>query len=61
MVAAVYQIVLNCIGLTQAHQTTTGKALMAIFLPLIICCGVCIIFGVLVGGFGGLSEFLNKH
>ena len=61
MIAAVYQIVLNCIGLSEAHQTTTGKALIAIFLPLIICCGVCILFGVLLGGVGGLTELLNKH
>jgi hypothetical protein len=61
LVALVYQIVLNCIGLTNAHQTTTGKALMAIFLPLIICCGLSIIFGLLLGGFGGLSQLLNKH
>jgi hypothetical protein len=61
LVAAVYQVVLNCIGFTEAHQTTTGKALMAIFLPLIVCCGVCILFGLILGGFGGFSEFLRKH
>jgi hypothetical protein len=58
LIAGVYQIVLNCIGLTRAHQTTTGKALMAIFLPLIICCAVCILFGVILGGFGA---FMNRH
>jgi hypothetical protein len=57
-IAAIYQIVLNCIGLTRAHQTTIGKALLAIFLPLIICCAVCILFGVILGGFGA---FMNKH
>jgi hypothetical protein len=61
LIAAVYQVVLDCIGLTRAHQTTTGKALMAIFLPLIVCCGVSILFGVILGGFGGFSEFLRKH
>ena len=61
LITAVYQVVLDCIGLTRAHQTTTGKALMAIFLPLIVCCGVFILFGVILGGFGGFSEFLKKH
>jgi hypothetical protein len=58
LIAAVYNIVLECIGLSRAHQTTTGKALMAIFLPLIVCCGVAIILGIVLGGFGA---FLNKH
>jgi hypothetical protein len=61
LITAVYQVVLNCFGLTRAHQTTTGKALMAIFLPLIVCCGVFILFGVILGGVGGFSEFLKKH
>jgi hypothetical protein len=58
-IAAIYQIVLNCIGLSRAHQTTTGKACLAIFLPLIVCCGVCILLAIVVGGFG--STLLNKH
>jgi hypothetical protein len=58
IIAAVYHIVLNCIGLSRAHPTTTGKALLAIFLPLIICCGVCVILVVVLGGFGA---FMNKH
>src|SRR4051812_13002054 len=58
LITAVYTIVLECIGLSRAHQTTTGKALMAIFLPLIVCCGVTIILGIVLGGFGA---FLNKH
>ena len=60
-IAAIYQIVLNCIGLSRAHPTTTGKALMAIFLPLIVCCVICIVFGVVLGGFGAFSGLLNKH
>jgi hypothetical protein len=52
LIAVVYNIVLECIGLSRAHQTTTGKALLAIFLPMIVCCGVCVLLGVLLGGFG---------
>jgi len=52
IIAAVYTIVLECIGLSRAHQTTTGKALMAIFLPLIVCCGVVVLIAVVLGGFG---------
>ena len=57
-IALVYSIVLECIGLSRAHQTTTGKALMAIFLPLIVCCGVCTILVIVLGGFGAV---LNRH
>jgi hypothetical protein len=52
LIAVVYNVVLECIGLSRAHQTTTGKALLAIFLPMIVCCGVCVLLGVLLGGFG---------
>jgi hypothetical protein len=52
LIAVVYDIVLKCIGLSRAHQTTTGKALMAIFLPLIVCCGVAVLLAVVLGGFG---------
>jgi hypothetical protein len=52
LIAVVYNIVLECIGLSRAHQTTTGKALLAIFLPMIVCCGVSVLLGVLLGGFG---------
>jgi hypothetical protein len=57
-VAAIYNIVLECIGLRQAHETTTGKALLAIFLPMIVCCGLmALIFGAVVAGSG--SELMK--
>ena len=56
-IALVYHIVLDCIGLSRAHPTTTGKALLAIFLPLIVCCGLLLLI-MLLGGFGAL---LNRH
>jgi hypothetical protein len=59
IIAAVYNIVLECIGLTRAHQTTTGKAVLAIFLPLIICCGVVVLLGIVLGGFGAF--FSRQH
>ena len=58
IIAPIYCIVLYCIGLSRAHPTTTGKALLAIFLPLIVCCGGLMILAGVLGGFGAL---LNKH
>jgi hypothetical protein len=57
LIAAVYQIVLECIGLSRAHQTTTGKAVMAVFLPVVVCCGICVVLAML-GVFGALW---SKH
>ena len=59
IIALVYHIVLECIGLSRAHQTTTGKALLAIFLPMIVCCGLIVLFGVVLGGFGAF--FSHQH
>jgi hypothetical protein len=57
-VAGIYNIVLECIGLTRAQETTTAKALLAIFLPMIVCCGVCAaIFGMLIASSGGAFHF----
>jgi hypothetical protein len=60
-IAMVYNIVLECIGLTRAHQTTTGKALLAIFLPLIVCCGLILLLGIVLGGFGAFGEYFSRH
>lgn len=40
LVAWVWQLVCIIIGLKEAHQTTTGRVILAILLPLIICCGL---------------------
>lgn len=40
-IAPIWGIVLYVIGLSRVHHTTTGKALMAVLLPLALCC-VCI-------------------
>jgi hypothetical protein len=59
MIACVWNIVLECIGLARAHEIDTGKAVMAVLLPIIVCCGGLILLGIL-GGFSALS-LLPKH
>jgi hypothetical protein len=57
-VAGIYNIVLECIGLTRAQETTTARALLAIFLPMIVCCGIlAAIFGMLMASSGGAFHF----
>jgi phage FluMu protein Com len=39
LIAFVWFIVLEIIGFSRAHQIDTGKAALAVFLPLIVCAG----------------------
>jgi hypothetical protein len=59
MVACVWNIVLQCIGLARAHETDTGKAVIAVLLPIIVCCGGLILLAIL-GGFSALT-LLPRH
>jgi hypothetical protein len=45
IIALVWGLILCIIGLTEAHRTTTGKAVAAVLLPVLLCC-VCIASGV---------------
>jgi len=49
LISFVWAIVCYCIGLARAQKTDTGRAVLAVFLPLIVCCGglVILLFGVL--------------
>lgn len=51
MVGAVWGIVLQIIGLKETHKISTGKAVLAFFLPLVFCC-VCGIILAIIGGAG---------
>jgi len=59
MITGVWNLVLEVIGLARSHEIDTGKAVLAVLLPMIVCCGIAILFGIL-GGFGALSLF-PKH
>ena len=54
LISGIWFLVVQCVGLTQAHQTTTGRALIAILLPIIVCCGGgCFVLAVMAGILGG--------
>ena len=55
LISSIWCIVVQCIGLAQAHQTTTGRALLAILLPIIVCCGGGFVLAVMGGILGGLA------
>ena len=55
LISGVWRIVLNCIGLARAHETDTGRAVFAVFLPLIVCCGGGFLIAMMIGAFGAWS------
>ncbi len=54
LISGVWNIVLEIIGVARAHEIDTGKAVLAVLLPIIVCCGGLILLGIL-GGFSALS------
>ncbi len=62
LIGLVYTIVLETIGLSRAHQITTGKALLAVLLPIFVCCcGFGILIAVLFGSLGAFAEYFNQR
>ena len=55
IISGIWCLVVECIGLARAHQTTAGRALLAILLPIIVCCGGGFVLAVMGGIFGGLA------
>jgi hypothetical protein len=49
--ATVWGIVAQCIGLARVHEINTGRAVLAVFLPLIVCCALLVGAVVLIGTF----------
>lgn len=59
LVAMIYSLVLNCIGLAQTHETDSWRAVVAVLSPIIICCGGGIVFAILMGGLAAVGA--NWH
>src|SRR4029077_21125153 len=59
LIAGVWGLVANCIGLARAHETDTGRAVLAVFLPVILCCGLGFVVLFMVGGFAAWGHHLD--
>ena len=49
LIGGIWKIVLYCIGFARAHETDTGRAVLAVVLPVIVCCGGAIVLGMMLG------------
>ena len=58
LIAVVWAIVANCIGIARAHDIDTPKATLAVFLPLIVCCGGGFLIAAM---FGGMAAMMSQH
>jgi hypothetical protein len=56
LIAIVWWIVLAVQGVQRLHQTTTGKAVAAVLIPVVVCCGGLLLIGLVVGA-AVLSRF----
>lgn len=50
LLAAIYSIVLNCLGLARTHETDTWRAVVAVLAPVVVCCGGGFLFVIMMGG-----------
>jgi len=57
-IAGIWGLVSTCIGLSRAHQTDTGRAVLAVLLPVIICCGGIFVVAMM---FGALGVWSTSH
>jgi len=52
-IALIWGLITDCIGISRSHETDTGRAVMAVLFPVIICCGgiflLCLMLGVGIG------------
>lgn len=49
LIAVIWWIVLAVMGITRLHHTTQGKAILAIVIPMIVCCGGVMLIALLAG------------
>ena len=55
LIAWIYRIILNIMGLAEVHETTTGKASFAVLLPYLFCCLCFVIYIVAIVGIVGIA------
>jgi hypothetical protein len=49
LIGGIWKIVLYCIGFARAHETDTGRAVLAVVLPVVVCCGGVFVLAMMLG------------
>jgi hypothetical protein len=60
LVALVWFLVANCIGVARAHEIDTGRATLAVMLPIVVCCGGGMLLLFMFGGLA-LLQHSSSH
>src|SRR5581483_8440593 len=57
LIALVWGLIADCIGIARSHETDMGRAVIAVLLPIVICCGGVLIISLMLGvGIGALMQ-----
>jgi hypothetical protein len=61
LVWLLWSLVISIIGLKEAHETTGGKAAFSVLFPLVLCCGLAVLFimmfiGAMAASFGAMHQ-----
>jgi hypothetical protein len=59
MIAFVWTLILAVVGLQELHETPQGKAIVAVLLPVALCCA-CVGILMAIAGAGILAAFANQ-
>jgi hypothetical protein len=61
LITMVWVLTLTVIGLRDAHETTGGKATVAVLFPLLFCCGMAVVLlmGAIASFFGDMMQMYN--
>lgn len=54
-VSGIWALVCTVIGISKTHNISTGKAVLAVFLPMIACCVIVGVFAAIFAAFFGFS------
>jgi len=54
IITLVWTVVLYVTGFSIAHRTTQGKAVLAVLLPIVLCCVMGVVFAMVAGGLAAL-------
>lgn len=58
LVAMVWGLVADCIGISRSHETDIGRSVGAVLLPVVVCCGGLVVILLVFGA--GLSALMQS-